>query len=236
MKKLVLILAVLILAAGICFAQEDDYEETVSNEKQKIDRINLEVSIGVPVHWTTSKVTHNFYDDPPDMDRTVTSSTSIGLALNFNFSSKFGFLIDFDVFVGSDVMGHTGTNSFSSSLFGINALAGPVIYLYNSSFLRVPLALGLHVYYWSSDHWDFLLDNENWINTKDFQMGPGLYLGIQFHFNDRVYMFSRTNVAVDLFRSHKVRAFDGTDELNKSHSGFEVGWMVKPTLGVGVKF
>ena len=236
MKKLVLILAVLILAAGICFAQEeDDY----AAEKPKIDRINLEVSIGVPVHWTTSKVTHNFYD-VNDMDRTVTSSTSIGLALNLNFSSKFGFLIDFDVFVGSDVMGHTTTDSFSSSLFGINALAGPVIYLYNSDFLRIPLALGLHVYYWSSDHWDFMTagttPSNSWIKTSDFQMGPGLYLGIQFHFNRSLYMFSRTNVAFDIFRIHSVTGYKAAAVDLTCDKFIEFGWEVKPTLGLGIKF
>ncbi|MCL1928650.1 MAG: hypothetical protein FWG07_07665 [Treponema sp.] len=234
MKKLVLLLVAFILVAGLCFAQEED-EET----QQKRDKINLEISIGVPVHWTTSPAPHEFYGNPTtkDMDRTVTSSTSIGFAINYNFSKKVGIALDFDVFVGSDVMGHSPTDAYSSSLFGMNVLLGPVIYLYNGSFLRVPLAIGAHAYYWSSDHWSVVPNatGGDWIKTTDLQLGPGLYLGIQFHFNNSLYMFSRTNVAFDFFRIHRVVA-DGTTSFDESHMGLEFGWMVKPTLGVGVKF
>ena len=233
MKKLVLLLA-LVLIAGLCFAQYDDEEEVA---QPKRDKVNLEVSIGVPVHWTTSPAPHKFFDDDPDMDRTVTTSTSIGFALNLNFGQKVGLALDFDVFVGSDVMGHTGTDSYSSSLFGMNLLLGPVIYLYNGSFLRVPLAIGPHMYYWSSSNWTQYGTPGamgDWMKTKDLQFGLGLYLGIQFHFNNNLYMFSRTNVAIDFLRFHSVIAEEG--DLDKSHFKPEFGWMVKPALGVGVKF
>ena len=229
MKKLVLLFIAFILVAGLCFAQEEDGET-----QQNRDKLNLEVLIGVPVHWTTSPAPHDFLEEN-EMDRTVTSSTSIGFALTYNFSKKIGVMLDIDVFVGSDVMGNSPTNSYSSSLFGANALLGPVIYLYNGSFLRVPLAIGVHAYYWSSDHWSEWgtgAGNGDWIKIKDLQVGLGLSLGIQFHFNDRLYMFSRTNVAFDFFRMHSV-VFSGEEE---SCRGMEIGWMVKPALGVGVKF
>ena len=235
MKKLLLVMA-LLLVVGFCFAQDEE-----APAKPKTEFFNLELSIGVPVHWTTSPAPHNFFLPAPalDMDRTVTTSTSVGFSMNMNFGRRIGFVVDFDVFVGTDVMGHTPTDSYSNSLFGMNVLAGPVFYLYNGSFLRIPLVLGLHLYYWSANHWDFFnaAADDSWMKINDFQLGPGLYLGIQFHFNRSLYMFSRTNVAVDLYRNHKVLAVEnGATVLDKKHVALEWGWEVKPTIGVGVKF
>ena len=249
MKKLVLLLA-LFLIAGLCFAQYDNNEDVEEEYvPPKIEFLNVELSIGVPVHWTTSEAPHiDFYDGKNNgMDRTVTASTSIGFAVNMNITRRFGFVIDFDVFVGSDVMGNTPTDSYSHSLFGMNALVGPVIYLYNGTFLRIPLALGLHLYYWSADHWDFLTingDEGTWLKTQDFQLGPGLYLGIQFHFNRNMYIFSRTNVAIDMYRNHRAtgRGYnadtDSYQDINVQHKDpvMEFGWKIKPAVGIGVKF
>ena len=224
----------LLLVVGLCFAQEDE-----APAKPKTEFFNLELSIGVPVHWTTSPVNHLFFQNTdPDMDRTVTANTAIGISMNMNFGRVIGLVIDADVFVGTDVMGHsTSTTSYSNSLFGMNALVGPVFYLYNGSFLRVPLAVGLHVYYWSADHWDELASTAGaWIKTKDFQLGPGLYLGIQFHFNRSLYMFSRTNVAFDIFRIHSVTGYKAAAVDLTCDKFIEFGWEVKPTLGLGVKF
>ena len=228
MKKLVLLLVAMILVTGFCFAQEDG-----EDDQQKRDKVNLEISIGVPVHWTTSPAPHDFVGTD-DMDRTVTSSTSVGFALIFNFNQKFGIGLDFDVFVGSDVMGHSPTNSNSASLFGMNILLGPVMYLYNGSFLRVPLTFGIHMYYWASDHWSaFSTTAGDWVKTKDLQLGPGLSIAVQFHFNNNLYMFSKTTAAFDFFRFHSI-VVNGADE---SHNGkVEFGWLVKPSIGVGVKF
>ena len=235
MKKLVLLLVAFILVAGFCFAQEE--EETAPAKPEKLD---LEITIGVPIHWTNSLAPHKFYGTAVDEDKTVTANTAIGIALLFNVNKKLGFTFDFDFFVGADVMGHTDTDSYSNTLFGANALLGPVIYLYNGSFLRIPLAIGLHAYYWSSDHWDGTMAGINtgnvWVKTTDLQLGLGISLGIQFHFNDSLYIFSRTNAAIDVFRLHKVSGNDGTDEIKESHAKMEIGWLVKPTIGVGVKF
>ena len=236
MKKLVLLMA-LILAAGLCFAQDDGEEAAAQPKPETFD---LEITIGVPIHWTNSPTPHNFITTQYDEDKTVTANTAIGVALLFNFGRKIGFTLDFDFFFGSDVMGHSPTDSYSNTLFGVNALLGPVIYLYNGNFLRIPLALGVHVYYWSSDAWV----NDNWLigtpgawhKTRDLQLGPGFYLGIQFHFNDHIYIFSRTNVALDLFRWHQLVLSDGSGVGKESEVEFAIGWQVKPTIGIGVKF
>jgi hypothetical protein len=228
MKKLILLLAVLILAAGLCFAQEEAAAEDASAEA-KPEFFDLEVTVGVPIHWTNSPNDHVGVD----IDKTVTADTAIGIGLLWNFSQKFGLTVDMDVFFGSSVMGRSGDSSDSNTLFGANALIGPVIYLYNGSFLRIPLALGAHLYYWSGDHWDETGTSGNWLKYRDFQVGPGAYLGIQFHFNDNIYIFSRTNVAVMVFRWHEGATGGGSD------SEVDVpilGWHVKPSLGIGIKF
>ena len=236
MKKLLLV-AALILVVGFCFAQDAD-DDTPAKDKPEL--FDLEVTAGVPIHWTNGLATHGFFGTD-DEDKTVTANTAIGVALLFNFGRKIGFTLDTDFFFGSDVMGHPTPESFSSTLFGINALLGPVIYLYNGSFLRIPLAMGLHVYYWSSDHW--ASDgvgagmNDAWAKMRDLQMGPGLYIGIQFHFNNNIYIFSRTTVAVDLFRWHQIWYNDGAGNVSKdTDTEFTVAWHVKPALGLGIKF
>ena len=243
MKKLVLLCA-LVLVAGLCFAQDEDAAEARGSF------FSLEISIGVPVHWTNSPIEHYFFDpndtDPEDLaiyrDRTVTSNTAIGASLLFNFGRRMGLTLDGDIFVGTDVMGASNTSSYSNSLFGANLLFGPVIYLYNSTFLRVPLALGAHMYYWSSNVWypngmDFTGEEGDQIFLTDLQLGAGMYIGIQFHFNDHVYLFSRTNVSLTLYRWHKVEALSANEEvISRKHNEAAMGWGVKPALGVGVKF
>ena len=237
MKKLFL-LAALILIAGLCFAQEAD-----ESEQEKPEIFDLEVTIGVPIHWTNSPTPHDFWGaNIYDSDKTVTADTAIGVALLFNFGRKIGFTLDYDFFFGADVMGHSPTDSFTHQLFGMNALLGPVIYLYNGSFLRIPLAIGLHMYYWSSDTWfaeNFLgtgVADGHWIKTRDLQLGPGIYLGIQFHFNNNLYIFSRTNIALDLFRWHQVVGNNSLVDFKESEVEFAIGWVVKPAIGVGIKF
>jgi hypothetical protein len=76
-----------------------------------------------------------------------------------------------------------------------------------------------------------------WMKRRDFQMGPGVSLGVQFHFNNSIYIFSRTNVSVDLFRWHQVKYIDDTPTDNsRSEVEFALSWEVKPVLGIGIKF
>ena len=234
MKKLIL-LASLILIAGLCFAQE-------AEDSDKPELFDLEVTVGVPIHWTNSPTDHKFYQDAiVDEDKTVTANTAMGVALLFNFTKKIGMTLDTDFFFGADLMGHSPTDSGSNTLFGANALLGAVIYLYNGSFLRIPLAIGVHMSYWSSDSWVPESTATGvagaWIKSRDLQLGPGLYIGIQFHFNENIYVFSRTNVAVGLFRWHQITAYTGGAEAEKeTHTEMAIAWHVKPALGIGIKF
>ena len=226
MKK-ILILAVLILAAALCFAQDEGADTAQETTLEKLD---LEISAGFPVHWTNITAKHNDLDE-----REVTANTAIGLALLFNFSKKLGLTLDTDFFYGGEVGGYSTTDSQSATLFGANGLLGAVIYLYNGSFLRIPLALGAHVYYYSSDLWlrrGLMIATGDWYKTRDFQVGPGAYLGVQFHFNDSLYIFSRTNVAVDIFRWHQTIS----DAGKTSETEFVLAWEVKPSIGLGIKF
>ena len=237
MKKLVLLLIAFILVGGFCFAQEEEGDDAGSGR----EKFALELSVGVPVHWTNSPTPHKFFDAVADMDRTVTSNTAIGLALMWPGKKKIGFTIDSDFFFGTDVMGHSPTNSYSNSLFGANMLIAPVFYFYNGTFLRIPFAVGLHMYYWSSDHWlpsdlNFQTNDGVWVKTNDFQAGLGLYLGIQFHFNNNIYIFSRTNVALDMLRWHQFKFSDGTDIEKWGEFEFAMGWEIKPAIGIGIKF
>jgi len=253
MKKLAFFM-VLIFVASFSFAQE---EETRDREF-----FNLEITVGVPIHWSNSPTPHSFNGlfHELNRDRTVTTSTSVGLAMVLNFTQKIGFTIDTDFFFGTQLGGqaigypsvgpvpishnNSSTTSNSASLFGFNMLLGPVFYLYNGEHLRIPLALGAHLYYWSSENWASSM-NSLWMTARDVQLGPGASLGIQFHFDRNIYILSRTNMAISMYRWHRVEmpgwSYDGMipqEEMIITHKDSErmFGWHVKPTLGVGIKF
>ncbi|MDR2210269.1 MAG: hypothetical protein LBO65_02205 [Spirochaetaceae bacterium] len=233
MKKLVL-LAALILAAGLAFAQE----EAAAPSEGKPEVFDLEINVGFPIHWTNAE--HG--DDPAPLyeDKTVSANTALGLALLFNFGRKVGLTLDADFFFGGKIAGFASNESNYNSLFGTNVLLGPVVYIYNGNFLRIPLAIGAHLYYFSDDLWvpDVSGAGGQWIKRQDLQVGPGVYLGIQFHFNNNIYIFSRTNLAIDIFRWHKTKGIFASATTDDSDTDLEFifAWEVKPVIGIGVKF
>lgn len=231
MKKLYFLTAA-ILVAGMAFAQK-----TLAQEKLGIERFSLEVNVGFPIHWT-----NGLHDDPENEDnkiedKSVTANTAIGLAANLNFNRTFGLILDTDFSFGGKLAGYASPTSDYISLSGVNIFLGPVMYLYNSGALRVPLALGFHMYFFGDNLWiPDLGTNGAWLSRQDFQFGPGLSLGIQYHFNTGIYMFSRTGVTVDFIRVHSMKKSDGSALTKEYHSDISPNWSVKPSLGIGIKF
>jgi hypothetical protein len=231
MKKLLILLVVLFMAFA-AFAQEaeDEYyaadqdapEAAESSDSKR--EFDLEITAGMPFHWTDA--------EPDDSeDKTVTGALSLGIGLTFNFNRKFAITLDTDISFARSLAGTSATDSSFYSLVTANVLLGPVIYLYNGSFLRIPFAFGIHYYFFSGDHWDHGTTNAH-IKYTDHQFGPGAYLGIQFHFNKSLYILSRTNVNFDIARYYTVETGGNSD------SDFEfIGALsVKPTIGLGIKF
>jgi hypothetical protein len=248
MKKLIVLPTILILVAGLSFAQDDESASDVP----EIEKIDLEVYAGFPVHWTNAKHDNSFYWFNPDYimeDKTMTANTAIGLSLTYNFTKKIGMNGDLDFFYGAKMAGFSNPSSDQVSLFGVNLNLGAVFYLYNSNSLRIPLTVGTHLYFYSDDVWMPDLVGEGiygstiaassgfWANRYDLQVGPVISLGMQYHFNESIYFFTRTNVSVDFFRWHRISYIDATrtDQTNTDIE-FVVSWGVKPSLGLGIKF
>jgi len=229
MKKLCFLLAVFLLATAV-FAQEE-------RKELGIERFNLEVNVGFPVHWT-----NGVHDDAVNQgnkfeDKFVTANTAIGVATTFNFTRVIGLTLDTDFSLGAKLSGFASPTSDYISLAGANVFLGPVFYLYNANSLRIPLAVGVHMYYFADDLWIPNLGNSGaWINRQDFQIGPGFSLGIQYHFDNGVYIFSRTNVMLDIYRMHTLYGSDGTALDDQYHSDYSLNWSVKPCIGIGIKF
>jgi hypothetical protein len=252
MKKLIVLSMILFLAAGLCFAQTDKSE----SETLEIERFDLEIYAGFPVHWTNAKHDQSFYWFNPDYvmeDKSVTANTAIGLSMTYNFKNYIGLNIDTDFFYGGKLAGFSYPSSDYISMFGTNLSIGPVFYLYSDNALRIPLMVGGHFYYYSDDLWMPNLVGNNpqnpssqssagyWASRRDFQLGPVISLGIQYHFDKSLYIFSRTNVSLDLLRWHQVNyiADDGTGTLtdqSKKEIEFAVSWGIKPVLGIGIRF
>ena len=238
MKKLLIVLGVLILVSGISFAQEERgnfYQEEKGN-------FNVELSYGFPVHWSNGLHDDSFYaKNPVDQpDKTVTANTSIGLGFAYSISNRISINLDTDFLFGARLAGFANPTSDYNSIFGANAFIGPVFNLYNSGSLKIPLGIGMHFSYFADEIWlpetDVLGSDGDWIKRQDFQLGPGLFLGIQYHFSNSLYIFSRTNVAIDIFRLHSIKGAKGSDYINEKHTEFAANWVVKPSLGVGIRF
>jgi len=255
MKKLFVLPVILFLAAGLCFAEVTESASKIP----EIEKFDLEIYAGFPVHWTNAKHDQDFYWFNPGYtmeDKAVTANTAIGLSMTFNFAKYIGINMDTDFFYGARIAGFSNPSSDYISMFGTNIFMGPVFYLYNGNFLRIPLTVGSHFYYYSDDLWmpDLVgsvpatppvptASSGFWTNRKDFQIGPGISLGVQFHFNKNIYIFSRTHVSVDLFRWRRINyiADDGTGsgtytDQTKTKTEFAVSWGIKPVLGIGIKF
>jgi len=231
MKKLCFLTAA-ILVASMAFAQK-----ALAQEGLRTEKFSLEVNVGFPIHWT-----NGLHDDPMNEgnmieDKSVTANTAIGLAANFNFNRKFGVTLDADFSFGAKLAGYASPTSDYISLSGVNVFLGPVLYLYNSNALRIPLAFGVHMYYFGDNLWIPSLGTEGaWLSRQDFQFGPGVSLGVQYHFDSGIYMFSRTNVTVDFLRAHSMKGSNGSELTKESHGDVSPNWSVKPSLGIGVKF
>jgi len=256
MKKLIVLPLILILTAGLCFAQDTETQTAGTEPKaSEIEKLDLEIYAGFPVHWTNTNHDQDFYwfnPDPIMEDKSVTANTSIGISLTYNFLDFMGANVDFDFFYSTKMAGFSNPSSDYISLFGINMNLGAVFYLYNSNSIRIPLTVGAHFYYYSDDFWMPNLVGQPagggtpspssgfWINRTDFQLGPVLSLGIQYHFNESIYIFNRTSVSLDLVRIHSVRYIEDdsgtlTDQTRASVE-FVSSWSVKPVLGIGIKF
>ena len=265
MKKLFLLPMVLLFAAGLCFAEIYESGDEVHEEEKRsvtkvpeIEKLDLEIYAGFPIHWTNAKHDQSFYWFNPNYtmeDKSVTANTAIGLSVTYNFNKNIGINLDTDFFYGAKLTGFSNPSSDYLSMFGTNIVLGAVFYPYNGNYLRIPLMLGFHFYYFSDDLWvpDLIgYDPLNpitqstagfWTNRRDFQIGPVISLGVQFHFDEKLYIFSRTNISLDFFRWHQINyiADDGTGSntytsVTKQEAELAVSWGVKPVLGLGIKF
>jgi hypothetical protein len=241
MKKLLIILTMFTLAFSV-FAQEAEQEQaqpaSAPAKKKAKKEFDVEITAGLPVHWTNAE--HDVGGIIRE-DKDVVSAESLGLGLVFHFSRKVGFTFEGDLSFSQSLYGDPAHDSSHYSQVVGNFFMGPVFYLYNGNYLRVPFAVGAHLFYFGNDHWDRAGIATDFINVSDFQFGPAFYLGIQFHFNNNIYILARTSINYDIVRYHGVKSSDGAKALPAEldvifvKNGFS-GWGVKPVMGLGIKF
>jgi len=257
MKRICVLLVAFILATGFVFAQENGEELELTQEpetrrERSIELFNMEISVSFPIHWTNGLHNDEFYrmineisEEHMMEDKSVTANTAIGLGLIFNFTRAFGWMLDFDFFYGAKLTGFASPTSDYIGMSGANVFFGPVFYIFNNNVLRLPLSVGAHMYYFTDDLWIPQLDGSTgmWMNRHDLQFGPMVSLGVQFHFSRDIYMFSRTGVAIDLFRTHRIKWYDGhgnahefLDDTHRHFNEISINWLVKPSLGLGIKY
>ena len=253
MKKLLVLLAALLLVAGVAFAQEEELVAERFNEF-----FAIELGMGFPFHWTNDWHTEWWYGVENSIGpqkgeiKVLTSNVAFDIGMVFNFSRFFGLAINFDVFYGGknqNFIGDTAGYEYwrhiaYNSSFGLNAFIGPRIYLYNDRVLRIPFGFGAHLYYFVEDlsiiNGVSVSDSEpieGFLNITDVQLGPALTLSIQFHFNQSIYIFSGFTFSVDMFRWHHEvgTGFDGATTADYFDPR-RFHWGLKPQIGVGLKF
>lgn len=174
-------------------------------------------------------------------DKFVTANTAFSVATVFNFTPIIALAIELDIFYGTKLTGFSNPSSDYNSLFGMNFFIGPVFYLFNNNILRIPLSIGAHMYFFADDLWvsEYSTGDGAWFNRTDLQFGPAMALGVQYHFDNGVYLFARTQLAVDLVRIHTIQTDNLTDQaiLEKEHMDIlqNVNWGVRPSFGIGIK-
>ena len=226
--------------------QQEEAEET--EKKRAIEIFNFEIGIGFPVHWTNGRHDGEFYQvnvATPSYtmeDKLVTANTAFSLATVFNFTRVFGLAIEMDFFYGTKLGGFSNPSSDHNSLFGINAFLGPLFYIFNNNVLRIPLSFGAHMYYFADDLWvsEYASGDGAWFNRKDLQFGPAIALGVQFHFNSGIYLFTKTQLAIDFIRIHKIQTDNLTDQAIslRDHQDIiinSINWGIRPSFGIGIR-
>jgi len=238
MKKLLVLLAVAVLVTGFAFAQESGSNDQ-AGEERTIEFFNAEINVGFPIHWANGRHDGDVVDTLND-DKTVTANTAIGVGIVFNFTNKVGLIMDADFFYGATLLGESSSSSHYVGLSGANIYLGPLFYLYNNNTFRIPLMAGFHMYYFSDELWFPTIDGASgsWISASEFQFGLAFSLGLQFHFNSGVYLFSRTNVSLDFIRLHYADGLVGGEQHSYYHLDLfdNVSWHVKPAIGIGISF
>lgn len=175
-------------------------------------RLELEATVNLPVHET---------DTGPS--RTVINGLAAGLALTIKFPRYMGITFEGDVAFNKVLSGEPDPGSLSSIIMSANGFLGPILYAYDGENLKVPFAAGAHYFYSSHSYWDGA-NITSWEEIASHQIGFGVYLGVQYHFNERLYLLSRVTISYDIVRYDA----DGIS--------FVRSLGVKPAIGIGVKF
>jgi len=253
MKKTILAV-ILVLLAALCFAQEGETvaktanAETTDSKKGVAEKFNMEVSVGISVHSINNPNPHSFGGLESVLEKVVTANTTLGFGMTFPIGKFVGLTLDADFFFGNEKVDQSAPYSSSISLFGTNVLVAPIFYLlsYHDT-IRIPMAVGVHMFYWDSDVWlptlNVIADETSgtgtgWLKNSDLQLGLGMYVGLHFYFTPKAYMISRVNISVDFLRWHKMQLSNGEkvtrEEDDKGIMSF--GWGIKPTIGLGMRF
>jgi hypothetical protein len=250
MKKLILAI-ILVLCAGLCFAQEGESASAASDRSEAIqpasaptsdkEKFNMEVSVGIAVHSTTSPTPHEFMGAVSTIDNGMVATTAVGFAMTFSLHKFVGFTLSTDFSYATEELSQSNPQSSSILLFGTNVFMGPVFYLWTHRLFRIPLALGAHMHYWDSTLWVPALNatdspGAGWLRNNNLQVGVGSYVGIHFYFSQNAYMISRVNFDVDMYRFHRTRLSNGVDTIDEGETEMAIGWGIRPSIGLGMRF
>jgi hypothetical protein len=200
MRKLVLVF-LLCGVSAVCFAKG-----------------NFELYGGLPLHFEQA--------DAGDSSMTsfslgfagispVNDFIALGCYDNFIFPLELSTTID-----GTKVTTKRGDYD---SLFGVDMLLGPVFTLYSAGRVKIPLAVGLHLF--------LLTSSTEAVSMIGFEFGAGANISVEYHFNSRVYMFGRVQGTWDFYTANTIT----TAQQSVSDSGSLTGLCVNPNLGIGFR-
>ncbi|GHV54158.1 hypothetical protein AGMMS49579_14200 [Spirochaetia bacterium] len=250
MKRLSMFLFVLLLIGTFCFAQtgtepgqdpaqrppipasarspvatpQNTPAPTAPKAAPKKKNLDLEISLGVPVHFS------NDIENPAENSAAV--ATGLGLTFNIGNWAGIGLEADFAYTQNTVAISINPNESNYYSIFGTNVLLGPVFYLYHDDRFKIPLAVDFH---FSFNKMDFRnIDGNNAkVSQSIFLIGPALQIGIQYHFSKDFYVLSRITVTCDVASFGTNTTTTKKDEFERPEMGLT--WGVKPLLGVGLR-
>ncbi|GHT66853.1 hypothetical protein FACS1894110_11260 [Spirochaetia bacterium] len=252
MKRLSMFLFVLLLIGAFCFAQtgtapgqapaqrppipaparppvaapQNTPAPAAPKAAPKKKNLDLEISLGVPVHFT------NDIEKPSENNAAV--AIGIGLTYNFNKWVAIGLEGDFAYAQNTSAISIDPDNKSNYySIFNANVLLGPVFYLYSDEHFKIPLAVDFHFGFNRSDFSQIQTDRTvDPISQSVFLLGPALQIGVQYHFSKDFYILSRAMVTCDVV---SFGANTSTGDVKTDRPEMGITWGVKPLLGVGLR-
>jgi hypothetical protein len=180
---------------------------------------SLELYGGMPFNFETTSAGESFM-----------RSFSVGLAVVSPINDFIGLGVYDSIIFPLELKATTGGVTVTTKrsdyklILGNEMLLGPVFTVYQNGKIRIPAAVGLHMF--------TLIANGQTVSSLGYEFGLGGNIGCEYHFTEKWYAVGRVAANWDFYSITRLdTSYGGTTD-----SGTFTGFGFAPQLGFGYKF